>query len=520
MHTSPVAARALVFIASLIPLAAQTAPNQCTANPALDPSAGPAWNGWGAGISNSRFQTAAAAQLTAAQVPALKLKWAFGLEGAKQVFGEPVVVGGRVFFSADTGVVYSLDAATGCVYWTFQADAGVRSAVSIRPAKPAPMAYFGDLKANVYALDATKGTLIWKVQVDDHPTARITGAPQVFEDRVYVPVASSEEGASSDAQYPCCSFRGSVVALDAGSGKQIWKTRTIAEVPKIVAKNSNGVSRWAPAGGGIWSAPTIDPKRRALYVGTGDAYTTPAPKNTDAVMALNLDSGKILWSTQGTEKDAWVVGCMRPTPLENCPKDFGPDQDFGSPPILRELPGGRTLLIAGQKSGNVWAYDPDKHGAMVWRTALVNDTKSFGGKIVWGGAMDEQNAYFGLGSGGIAAVDIRNGERKWFTFIAPAEGREKHPGQTGPLTAIPGVIFSGGFDGVLRALSASDGKIVWQFDTLREFQTVNGVEAKGGSIGAAGPVVAGGLLFVPSGYVGVQNALPGNLLLVFAAPKE
>src|ERR1700678_1956242 len=351
MHTSPVAARALVFIASLLPLAAQTAPNQCTASPALDPAAGPAWNGWGAGISNSRFQTAAAAQLTAAQVPALKLKWAFGLEGAKQVFGEPVVVGGRVFFSADTGVVYSLDAATGCVYWTFQADAGVRSAVSIRPAKPAPMAYFGDLKANVYALDATKGTLIWKVQVDDHPTARITGAPQVFEDRVYVPVASSEEGASSDAQYPCCSFRGSVVALDAGSGKQIWKTRTIAEVPKIVAKNSNGVSRWAPAGGGIWSAPTIDPKRRALYVGTGDAYTTPAPKNTDAVMALNLDSGKILWSTHGTEKDAWVVGCMRPTPLENCPKDFGPDQDFGSPPILRELPGGGPLLIAGPKSG-------------------------------------------------------------------------------------------------------------------------------------------------------------------------
>jgi polyvinyl alcohol dehydrogenase (cytochrome) len=521
MHSSPVALPALLFVASLIPLAAQTASSQCDVNPGLaDPASGAAWNGWGADISNSRFQTAKAAQMTAAQVPGLKLKWAFGLSGAKEVFGEPVVVAGRVFFSADTGLVYSLNADTGCVYWTFQAEAGVRSAISIRPAKPAAIAYFGDLKANVYALDAAKGTLLWKVRVDDHPTARITGASQIFQDRVYVPVASSEEGASSAPDYQCCSFRGSVVALDAATGKQVWKTWTIAEVPKMVAKNSTGVSRWAPAGGGIWSAPTIDPKRHALYVGTGDAYTTPAAKNTDAVMALDLDSGKILWSVQATENDAWVVGCMRPTPLENCPKDFGPDQDFGSPPILHDLPGGRTLLIAGQKSGNVWAFDPDRRGAMVWRTALVNNTKEFGGKLVWGGAADEQNAYFGLGAGGIAAVDIRNGERKWFTPLVPAEGRTKYTSQAGPLTAIPGIVFSGGFDGVLRALSASDGKVVWQFDTLREFPTLNGPPAKGGSMGSAGPVVAGGTLFVPSGYVGVSNSMPGNVLLAFTNAQQ
>ena len=139
----------------------------------------------------------------------------------------------------------------------------------------------------------------------------------------------------------------------------------------------------------------------------------------DAIMALDLDSGKVLWSVQATENDAWIVGCMGAKPIENCPKDFGPDQDFGSPPILRDLPGGRTLLIAGQKSGNVWAYDPDQHGAVVWRTALVNNTKEFGGKIVWGGSADDQTAFFGLGPGGIAAVTIRNGERKWFTPLAP-----------------------------------------------------------------------------------------------------
>jgi len=510
-----VAFGALALLASSGGLNAQ----ECPGNAAFDASA-PAWNGWGIDLSNSRFQPANAARLAPAQVSMLKLKWAFGLAGAKQVFGEPVVVGGRVFFSADTGTVYSLDAATGCVHWTFQADAGVRSAITIARVNSVSTAYFGDLKANAYALDARKGTLIWKIRVEDHPAARITGAPQIFEGRVYVPVASSEEGTSSNPQYACCSFRGSVVALDAATGRQIWKTYTIAEAPKVVGKNSNGVSRWAPAGGGVWSSPTIDPKRRALYIGTGDAYTTPAPGTTDAILALDLDSGKIRWSVEATENDAWVVGCLQPKPLENCPKDFGPDHDFGSPPILRDLPGGKTLLVAGQKSGNVWAYDPDHKGAVVWRTALVNNTKEFGGRIVWGGAADDQTAYFGLGTGGIGALDIQNGERKWFTPLAPVEGRAKHPGQDGPLTALPGVIFSGGWDGVLRALSASDGRVVWQFDTLRDFPTVNGVAAKGGSMGSAGPVVAGGMLFVPSGYVGVRNGVPGNVLLAFSSNGE
>ena len=521
MHTSHAALPALIFLAGFIPLTAQTTSNQCTGESALvDPSSGSAWNGWGADISNSRFQTSKAAQLAASDVPRLKLKWAFGLAGAKEVFGEPVVAGGRVFVSDDTGAVYSLDAATGCLYWTFHADAGVRAALSIGLDKSSSTAYIGDLKANVYALDAAKGTLLWKTRVDEHPTAHITGAPQVFEDRLYVPVASSEEGDSTSPTYPCCSFRGSVVALDRSTGKQVWKTWIIDQAPKIVAKNANGTARWAPAGGGVWSAPTIDPKRRVLYIGTGDAYTTPAAKNTDAIMALDLNSGKILWSVQATVHDAWVVGCMSPKPLENCPKGFGPDQDFGSPPILHELPGGRTVLIAGQKSGNVWAYDPDKKGAMVWRTALVNNTKEFGSKLLWGGATDDETAYFGLGTGGIAALTIRNGERKWFTPLAPDEGRARHASHSGPLTAIPGVIFSGGYDGVVRALAASDGKVVWQFDTVREFQTVNGVPAKGGSIGSAGPVVAGGTLFVPSGYVGVTNSMPGNVLLAFRASGD
>jgi polyvinyl alcohol dehydrogenase (cytochrome) len=367
------------------------------------------------------------------------------------------------------------------------------------------------MKANVYAVDADTGKLIWKVRVEDHTTARITGAPKLFEGRLYVPVASSEEGAGGNPKYPCCTFRGSVVALEAANGKQIWKTYTITEVPQ-----STGPNRFGPAGGGVWSSPTIDPKRHVLYATTGDAYTEPAAKTTDAIMAMDLDSGKIHWVAQGTENDVWLAGCSAKNPTGNCPANLGPDQDFSASPILKTLADGRRILVAGQKSGNVWAYDPDKNGAVVWKTPLTKSTTEFGGKIVWGGAADDQSAYFGLGTGGIAAVQLKEGERKWFTALEPAPAMARHGGQDGPLTAIPGVVFSGGWDGVLRALSASDGHVVWEYDTVHDFDTVNGVAAKGGSMGAAGPVIAGGTLFTGSGYIGVKNGMPGNVLLAFS----
>lgn len=489
--------------------------NQCSAAARFDLS-GPSWNGWGPDSANARFQPASAAQIPADQVTKLKLKWAFGFPGAKAVLGAPVVAGGRVFLGVDTGIVYSLDAGTGCLHWSFRADAGVRSAVTVEHLAERYVAYFGDLKANAYALDAATGEMLWKVHMDDHPRAVITAAPKVFEGRVYVPVASGEEGAGVNPNYPCCTFRGSVVALDAATGRQIWKTFTVADEPKQVGKNSNGAARWAPAGGGVWNSPTLDPKRRVLYVGTGDAYSEPAAKTTDAILALDLNTGKIVWSVQDTENDAWLAGCNGAKPSENCPKTLGPDHDFGSSPILKTLGDGRTLLIAGQKSGNVWAHDPDRKGAVLWRTALVNNTTEFGGKIVWGGAADDQNAYFGLGPGGIAAIQLRDGERKWFTPLQPAPTVAAHPGQDGALSAIPGVVFSGGFDGVIRALAADTGRVVWEYDTVRDFPTVNGVTAKGGSLSVSGPTIAAGMLFAGSGYVGVRNGMPGNVLLAFS----
>ena len=493
--------------------------NACTSNPPLGNfSASPSWNGWGVDATNARFQPAAAAGLSASQVPQLKLKWAFGFPMAEEMFGQPAVAFGRVFIGADTGAVYSLDAASGCVYWSFQADGGVRTAVNIAPTGGSGSGqhaiYFGDLRANVYSLDAATGKLLWKVRVEDNPIARITGAPTLHEGRLYVPTASLEERAGGlISTHPCCTFRGSIVAMDARTGRRIWKTYIIPEAPKPTRKTSKGIQLWTPSGGAVWSSPTVDPMRRAIYIGTGDAYTEPAPKTTDAIMALSMDTGKVLWSVQDTENDAWLFNCGSATPPENCPSELGPDWDFGASPILRTLPGGRRILVAGQKSGMVWGHDPDEQGAVVWKAQLVE--KLALGMITFGGAADQQSAYFGLRTGGVAAVNLATGEKRWFTPVAPAPGPPGPRGETAAITAIPGVIFSGSWEGILRAFATDDGRLLWEYNTAREFQTVNGVPAKGGSMGAPGPVIVGGTMFVGSGYV-FGAGTPGNVLLAFS----
>ena len=230
-------------------------------------------------------------------------------------------------------------------------------------------------------------------------------------------------------------------------------------------------------------------------------------------MALNMDTGKPLWAAQDTENDVWLAGCGPTNPSENCPKDIGPDYDFGASPILRTLPNGHRILVAGQKSGIVWAHDPDKQGAVVWKLQVVDELTR--GVITFGGAADDQMAYFGLSTGGIVAIQLATGEKKWFTPIPRAQG-QRGGGQTAALTSIPGVVFSGGMDGMLRAFSTADGHPLWQYNTLQDVTTVNGVPAKGGSMGAPGPTVAGGMLFVGSGYT-FGAGTTGNLLLAFSA---
>jgi polyvinyl alcohol dehydrogenase (cytochrome) len=495
--------------------------NQCSANAKFtDPSGSPSWNGWSADATNARFQAAKAAGISAADVPNLKLKWAFGLPNAASMYSQPVIAGGRVFFGADTGYVYSLDAKSGCIAWGFQAATGVRNAASIGPVKGHPgstyAAYFGDLRGNVYALDAATGKALWIVSVDPHPLAAVTGSPILHKGRLYVPLASREEAAGGGPDYPCCTFRGSVVALDANTGKQIWKQYILEQEPKPTKKNSRGVQLHAPSGAGIWDTPTIDDARGVMYIGTGDAYSRPVSSmNTDAIMALDLATGKPRWAVQHTPDDAWLVGCETNNPSENCPANIGPDYDFGMSPMMRTLSDGRTIVVTGQKSGDVFAQDV-RDGKVIWKATLVE--KLARGEITFGGAADEQKAYFGTRSGAVWALDLKTGEKKWMTPIAPTPQRQS--GQTAALTVTPGVVFSGGQDGILRAFSAADGRPIWQFDTVRDFMTTNGVAAKGGAMGAPGPTIAGGMMFVGSGYTGLGNGRGGNVLLAFETAQS
>ena len=491
-------------------------PNACKSNPGITSlTSAPAWNGWGADGTNGRFQSAKAAELPADRVSRLKLKWAFGFPGATAVYGQPTIVAGRVFVGLNNGFVYSLDAATGCAYWSFQARAGVRNAISVGEIKGHGearfAAYFGDVRANVYAVDAGAGRLLWERRVDDHPVAGITGAPSLYQGRLYVPVSSREEAAGIAVNYPCCSFRGSIVALNADTGRQLWKTYTVPEAAEPRGKNSAGTELWGPSGGAVWNSPTVDPKMHALYVGTGNAYTVPGAEGTDSIMAFDLASGRVLWIVQDTPHDAWLA--CNPNSwgvTENCPKPMGPDYDFGASPILRNLPDGHRILVAGQKSGVVWGHDPDQKGAVVWKVQLPE--KMALGEITFGGAADDRYAYFGVSSLGVAAIDLATGERKW---VAPLKAAGPRLGIGAAMSVIPGAVFGGGYDGILRAFSTANGELLWQFNMRQDYQTVNGVAAQGGSMGSAGPTVAGGMVFAPSGYVFGERGTPGNVLLAF-----
>lgn len=488
-------------------------PNQCAPAAMADPSKGPAWNGWGNDVHNTRFQDAKDAGLTVAQIPNLKLKWAFGFPLGVSAFGQPSVGAGRVFVGSDIGYVYSLDAKTGCVYWSYRAKAAVRTAITFgRASKSAKYAvYFGDMQANAYAVDAESGALLWTRRVDDHFSARITAAPTLYAGRLYVPVSTSEGFSASTPDYPCCTFRGSVVALNAATGDQVWKTYTIAQ-PVPTKKNSAGTQLYAPSGVAVWNSPTVDAKRKTLYFGTGDSATEPAPDTSDSILAVDIDTGKLRWSFQAEPNDATLGGCFGNAKTEACPEHPGPDWDFGASPVLKTLANGREILLAPNKSGIVFALDPDRKGAVIWKTNLAENANRRATNLVWGGSADEKNFYAGLANGSLAALQFATGEKLWTVPLAAPGTRASYVAAN---SAIPGAVFIGGTDGKVHAVASADGKELWSFDTARDFDSVNKVPAKGGSIGSAGPTIAGGMVFIGSGY-SVTSGIPGNVLLAFA----
>jgi polyvinyl alcohol dehydrogenase (cytochrome) len=456
------------------------------------------WNGWGRDLDNTRYQPEPA--IRAIDIPKLALKWAFGYQNGKE-FGQPTVVDGRLFVTSSSGRVYALDARTGCTYWTYDSPVSTRTAISVgelgqarRAAIPkrlkrtlahldvikAPSAaFFGDDSGAVYALDAQKGTLLWKTQVDMHPSARIVGAPTLYNDRLYVTVGSNEDKLASTAGYGCCTFRGSVAALDMASGRILWRSFTVLQEPQPTRKNSAGVQEFGPGGAAVSASPTIDPKRGVLYVATGSSTTGVEQSLADAVAAFDLNDGKL----------RWVKQLIAPGEVRS--------SSFMSSPVMRTLSSGNQIILAGQMSGVVYGLDPDHGGEILWQAKADNG-------IAWGMAADHRNVYVARsGAGSLTALDMKTGIVRWSTPTPqPAcswiDGICSHA-QLQAVTVMPGSTFSGSMDGHLRAYSTIDGKILWDFDTARAFQTQNGVHASGGPLDHGGATIVNGSVYINSG---------------------
>ncbi len=490
------------------------------------------WNGWGGTAAGNRFTESGG--IKAAELPRLRLAWAFGFPRALSARTQPTVVGGWLFTASESGEVFALDAKTGCTRWTYQAKAGVRGALSVSEVTSVAAlgsgkfgVYFGDMQANAYGLDAVTGKELWTLKVESHPNATVTAAPVVYDGRVYVPTSAvGEESRGQDPNYACCSFRGSISAIDGRTGELFWKSYTIPMAPGPRGKSSAGVELLGPSGAGVWGAPTLDAKRGVLYVGTGNGYSGPPQKTMNAVIAIDLKTGAHKWVQQTVPNDVWLGRCQSQNTAKdkqvnpNCPDEEGPDFDFSAAPLITTTASGRDLIVIPQKSGVIWALDPDKGGEVVWQYRYGQGS-GLGGQ--WGAAADGVNAYIGTGDafspnpGGMHAVNLETGKLAW--AVPPQQKlcgtvRGCSGSQAGAISAIPGAVFSAGGDGGLRAYASSDGSILWTFDTNRPFKTVNGVDANGGSMDGPGVVVSGGMLYVNSGYGGIAGR-PGNVLLAF-----
>ncbi len=493
------------------------------------------WNGWGRDLTASRFQ--AQPGFAAKDIANLKVKWAFAYPSGR-VNSQPVIVGGRVFVASNPGLIFSLDANTGCTYWTAEIANGARAAITIGPilnTQPAQYAaYISTRDRKVFALHADTGKVLWQQEVEEHPRAVLTGSPLLVGEKLIVPVSSMEEAAGRNEQYECCTFRGSVLALDIKDGKIVWKTHTIKEAPKPYRISEKGTQLYGPAGAAIWSSASYDEQRQWLYIATGDSYTDIVEKGSDAVMALDINTGKIIWQHQVTEQDNYLIGCMNNIRSHaNCPEVMGPDYDFGSTPIIYNFVNDQnkpqTFLLVGQKSGIIYAMDPDQQGKIIWQQQP--GVGSVRGGIQWGSAIDGNNVYTAVSDSiappdnrrpGISAYDLKTGELRWHTPAPKGICEQRGDRMTctdafsAAVTAMPGAVFASALNGWFGAFSTIDGKILWQQDMNQlEAKSLNGLTVHGGAMDATGPVIVNGIMYVNSGYGGTPGQ-PGNALFAFS----
>jgi polyvinyl alcohol dehydrogenase (cytochrome) len=482
--------------------------------------------GWGIDLGNSRYQPNTV--LRSANIAGLRLEWVYGLSSvAPRAY--PLITADTIFVGDDGRGLVALDRQTGCQRWRYRHEGQISTAAVPATVRGRPALLFGDRRSGIYMVDARSGELVWHAEVHEDPLPWYSGTPQIVGQRVLVPISSFEVALAINPLYGCCTTSGGLAAFDLETGDELWYLPTIAEAPQETGRHWGFVSKYGPSGATVWATPSYDPETETVYFGTGQNYSHPTTDTSDAIFAVDVTTGEVRWHKQFTANDAYTAACnVVALNHPNCPKPLGPDVDFGAATMLVRTPSGRSLLMAGQKSADVYALEPAT-GEVVWHRKLGRG--GIIGGVHWGMATnpslgllfvpisDKEVAGFpspGLPAPGLYALDVESGETRWH-HAAPswcAETACAYGLSAAPIAASDLVIV-GSIDGYLRALDARSGEVLWTFDAWRDFDTVDGGRASGGAFDAHGAMVAGDVMVISSGYRYVGQQRGGNALLTF-----
>tara|TARA_R100000005_G_scaffold95945_2_gene79676 strand:- start:3464 stop:5401 length:1938 start_codon:yes stop_codon:yes gene_type:complete len=507
---------------------------------------------WGLGPHNRRFVTSADAGIDRSNVGSLELAWTLALPRVTDMRSQPALLGDTLYLGDRAGMLYALDRHTGCIHRQREVMAGVRSAITVAEGRNgARLLVFADSLANVFALDPDSLETVWQAPAKLFESSVVTGSISHHAGRLYVPVSSYEVAVAGGPGHACCQSHGGVIALDAATGEQLWTWHATPDAT-LQGHNGDGSARYGPSGASVWTTPAIDAARNRLYIGTGQNLSRPATETSDAIIALDLDSGEAIWRYQATVDDVWNAACQNGG--ANCPSQPGPDFDFGASVIISGAAEGRQMLLAGQKSGVVHALDPDANGALLWRQRVSQGSTN--GGVHWGMGLagarlivpvaDPERDITGYTPApGLYALDAVTGEVLWEHPVsrdcefpmehAPLVGLAQvrtgggqplaeqyrcsyYYGLSAATTVTPELAFSGGLDGRVRAFDIRNGELLWQAATAVPLRGDNGVEGHGGAIDVSGQVVYGGWLYVLSGY-SMFGQLPGNVLLAYRVTR-
>ena len=542
-----------IYLAGSAPADEWIAEHRCAGPAATDATEYVA--NWGLGEHNRRYLPTGLAGIDSGNVASLELAWSLAFPKVTDMRSQPAIVGDTLYFGDKTGKLYAIDRQRGCVRNYTEVLSGIRSAITVATLNDgSKLLVFADSMATIYAVDPANLETVWQKAARIYETSIITGSISYHDDRLFVPVSSYEVAVSGSPSHVCCKSHGGVIALDARNGDKLWEWQGTADAT-LQGKNSAGADIYGPSGVSVWSTPTIDAKRKRIYFGTGENLSRPATDTSDAIIALDMDSGELAWQFQALANDVWNAACLNGGP--NCPTDAGGDFDFGASVILAELADGRELLLAGQKSGDVYALDTD--GRLLWQQQVSNagigpdlHQSTTNGGVHWGMALAGERLLVAAADPervrplydpkpGLHALDVASGEKLWFQPVSRGcEIAEEHKpkiglenmragkkieladqyrcsyyyGLSAAVLATDDLVFSAGLDGKIRAFDIASGEVLWQAETAVPIEADNGISGHGGAIDVSGQVAAGGWLYVQSGY-SMFGQLPGNVLLAY-----